>query len=104
MSDKLKAADRPAAGELLAVARQTLLSDLLPALPEEMRYQALMLANALAIAGREIAQTGGEDAAALQRLAVEIRTGQHDGDAAVYDRLLAWTRARVAVTNPKALS
>ncbi len=103
MTAKVTAADRPGGAELLALARRTLLDDLLPSLPDEKRYQALMLANALAIVGRELEQPVTEDKAALDALATEIRSGRHDGDAALYRRLLAWTEARVAITNPKAL-
>ena len=50
--------DRPDATELLAIARRTLLDELLPRLPEELRYTALMIANAMAIASREHAEIG----------------------------------------------
>lgn len=103
MSDRVRAADRPDAAELLAVARKTLLEELVPALPEEKRYQALMIANALAIAGRALAAPPAEDLAGLEALAGEIRAGQHDGDAALHARLLRWAEARTAVANPKAL-
>ena len=103
MSDKVKAADRPQCAELLAVARRTLLDELVPALPEDKRYQALMVANALAIAGRALEQPDREDPAALEVLAAAIRAGRHDGDAVVHARLLAWAMARTAITNPKAL-
>ena len=42
---------KPAAAELLEIARKTLRGDLLAALPEALRYQALMAANAIAIVG-----------------------------------------------------
>lgn len=45
--------DIPDAADLLAIARETLLDELVPALPKERRYAALMVANALAIAARE---------------------------------------------------
>ncbi len=41
------------AHELLEIARQTLLEQVLPVLPGELRYPALMIANAMAIAARE---------------------------------------------------
>lgn len=44
---------QPDAHELLDIARSTLLEQLLPALPGELRYPALMIANAMAIAARE---------------------------------------------------
>ncbi|MYN13599.1 acyl-CoA dehydrogenase [Pusillimonas sp. TS35] len=58
---------RPDAGALLAVARRTLLDTILPALPEEQRYDVLMIANAMAIAGRELAPVA-EWALAEQRM------------------------------------
>lgn len=50
--------NRPGGAELLETARETLLRELLPTLPEEQRYTALMIANAMAIAARE--QAAGE--------------------------------------------
>lgn len=46
--------DRPNSAELLAIARSRLLDELLPALPAENRYGALMVAAAMAIATREL--------------------------------------------------
>lgn len=45
--------ERPDARDLLIVAREELVKSLLPKLPDELRYQALMIANAMAIAARE---------------------------------------------------
>jgi hypothetical protein len=45
--------DIPDAADLLATAREALLSEVLPALSDERRYVARMIANALAIATRE---------------------------------------------------
>lgn len=42
------------AGELLVTAREELLRKVLPALPDGLRYEALMISNAMAIAKREI--------------------------------------------------
>lgn len=98
--------DRPDGAELLAIARRTLLDAVLPALPDTRRYDALMIANALAIAIREQQvgdefmrqdlesvfrlygmekereSTSEEMAAALEtldrRLAAEIRSGAWD--------------------------
>ena len=47
--------ERPTGGELLTIARNLLREELLPLLPEERRYDALMVANAMAIAARQIA-------------------------------------------------
>jgi hypothetical protein len=45
--------ERPAAADLLDEARRTLLEVLLPLLPQDRRYDGLMIANAMAIASRE---------------------------------------------------
>ncbi len=47
--------DRPTGEELLTIARKVLREELMPLLPEERRYDALMVANAMAIAARQIA-------------------------------------------------
>ena len=41
--------NRPYGNELLEVARRTLLDELLPLLPAEKTYEALMVANAMAM-------------------------------------------------------
>lgn len=46
--------DRPNSSELLEIARTRLLAELLPALPAENKYSALMIAAAMAIAIREL--------------------------------------------------
>jgi len=53
----------PSAAALLEIARTAILSDIAPALSEAQRYAALMAANALAIAGRDLA---AEDAGATE--------------------------------------
>ena len=118
--------DRPDGSELLAVARQTLLERIVPALPEDLRYDALMVANAIAIAAREMNQTSqaidrerealaallgaaGQDLdlAGLRRaLGRRIREGAFD-DARLHEvRAVLWdsVAARVAISNPKLLS
>lgn len=47
--------ERPDAAALLAIARTTVLEEILPALPETHRLTARMVANALGIAQRTIA-------------------------------------------------
>lgn len=49
--------ERPEAADLLDEARRSLIEALLPLLPQDRRYDALMVANAMAIASRE-AQSG----------------------------------------------
>lgn len=110
--------ERPDAQDLLATARETLLAALLPALPPHLHYEARMAANALAIAGRAIAADTGEAQAALRAflpgeaepaaaLARAIRVGafapgtpRHAEARALLDAI---TRARCAVSNPRAL-
>ena len=45
--------ERPEAADLLDEARRSLIEALLPLLPQDRRYDALMVANAMAIASRE---------------------------------------------------
>lgn len=101
----------PAGLELLRVARKTFLEELLPQLPEPARYHARMVANAIAIALRELEpevslptpQTRRED----EELARAIRGGGYDSPAQMAPlmaRLREATRARLAVSNPRILS
>jgi len=46
--------DRPTGAELLDLAREILRGDLLPELPAEKKFPALMIANAMAIAARQM--------------------------------------------------
>jgi len=125
--------EQPDALELLAVARETLLDAVLPELRGAARYQALMIANAMAIAQREIAGGGDagaserqmldtlygdaeprvdaeDDAARLarltRRLARDLRNGELDGGPQLGVRRLLRERleARLAVSNPKRLA
>jgi aminoglycoside phosphotransferase (APT) family kinase protein len=96
------AAEQPAASVLLAEARRLLLEELLPALPEDRRREARMIANAMAIGARESAafRPASPDRRAL---AAAIRAGRHDEDPALRNRLAAELLARLALSNPKAL-
>lgn len=117
----------PEAHNLLATALDTLRGELLPALPDEKRYAALMTANALAMVEREMhaADSAGEafltaagalygppgEAAAdalAQRLCADIEAGRFDADSperqAALECLKASIAARLAITNPKLLA
>ena len=123
---------QPNAADLLAIARSTLLDKLLPGLPEELRYDALMIANAMAIASREHAgadqamhaefarlqkllgetsETPAGPALATslarlnQRLASGIRAGGFDDKArkALLDHLEKTSTDELAISNPRAL-
>lgn len=61
--------DRPDGAELLDAARRHLLDELLPLLPEDRRLDVLMIANAMAIAGREMRSGDPALREALARLA-----------------------------------
>jgi hypothetical protein len=120
--------DLPAGPELLAAARAVLLDDLMPLLPAERRFDALLIANCLAVAEREAANTGwleastGELAALYgleclssaraaelwRRFAGDLRAGafedaEREGRRA---RATLWrlTTAKLRLANPKFLS
>lgn len=99
---------RPTPGELLAIARTTLL-EVAGGLDGEARFKLLMAANAMAIAERALrlgdgAVTAAEAALGDQAaLGAAIRAGAHDGDTALAERLLALAEARCRVSAPKAL-
>lgn len=114
--------DRPDAGRLLEQARRTLLQEVLDLLPANQRYSALMVANAMAIAARELEQgptvaaeeraalagflgaEEGAEAARLERhLAEAIRAGRHDAAEPLHALLSASTTRRLQIGNPKAL-
>lgn len=117
---------RPDGRELLIEARRTFKERLLPALPDDLRYDALMVINALGVAAREWATDATETAALLEsvnallgddgpapsvaeaerRLARAIRAGHFDAHThreTLLDALGALTRARLQVDNPKQL-
>jgi len=113
----------PEGAALLSVARDTLLAELLPLVQGDRRYALLMVANAMAIAARELEEgersatseldrldalygraarelhgTGLRDALkeAERELARDIRHGVFDSDAARRDSLLRQLRESVA--------
>ena len=110
--------EQPQGADLLDAARDLLLAELLPKLPEAQRFAARMVANAMAIAAREARDNGGWIAAAEARITAltgsdaahfttMIRAGAFDpgrpGHAEAAATLLAITRARCAVSAPRAL-
>ncbi len=106
--------EEPAAPDLLAIAREVLLKELLPVLPPDKAHAARMVANAMAIAGREAAQDAAWEAEALARMpgdprdfAAAIRQGLFDPGSAGHALAAALlddiTRARCAVSAPRVL-
>jgi hypothetical protein len=124
--------NQPDARELLGIARETINARILPALPEDLRYTALMIANAMAIARREIEAGAASARSELQRLrallfedapltadrpmetilaeynrrlAGEIRAGRYDSDnSTVLAHLRRTVEEKLAISNPKGLS
>lgn len=96
------ASEQPDGSVLLAEARRLTIEEFLPLLPEERRYEGRMVANAMAIAGRELSALR-PTAPELKALATAIRSGKHDSDKTLRDRLAADVLARLAISNPKGL-
>lgn len=103
---------QPDSADLLATVRQVLLDELLPLLPEGATYTARMMANALAIARRDV--VAHQDVAALARCLADwqvfsaaIEAGCCDGDqpAAISGRARLWqdALARVRLSAPRAV-
>ncbi|MBX9750032.1 MAG: DUF6285 domain-containing protein [Roseococcus sp.] len=106
--------EQPNAQDLLATARAALLDKLLPALPAHLHYEARMIANAMAIAGR----AGTVDPAPLAsrianfaedpaQFAARIRAGAYQPGSPAYAGAAAllreMVRMRASVTNPRAM-
>jgi hypothetical protein len=94
----------PGGAELLRVARAELLENLLPSLPESQRYAARMVANAMAIATREMESPSPDTSIDAGKLAAEIRAGVHDTrerSDPLLERLREITRRRLEVSNPR---
>ena len=118
----------PGAAELLKVASEVMRRVLLPTVPEERRYEALMVLRAMAIAEREIergddtdresreefemvlprSMRGGSLEVLAMHLAARIREGYYDDleeeREAVRLTILDSIRRRLAETNPRYLA
>ena len=113
--------DLPSSPALLALAREVLLSELVPLLPEERRVDALLIARCMAIAERE-AETGRspehelrllygatiETDGLLARFARELRIGafENSPDRELCARAILWrlTIAKLRQSNPEFLA
>lgn len=116
--------DDPGARDLVAIALRSFREAILPVVPADQRFTALMIANALGTAERELAAgTGAEPGLAaavggllgeagdlptlLPRLCAAIDAGRFDApdrQSALRAVLTDITLARLAVSNPKRLS
>ena len=113
--------DLPSGTALLALARDVLLRELVPLLPEERRSDALLIARCMAIVEREAEATAlpahelqvfyGADTCTdmlLRRLACELRIGafENSPDREVCARAILWrlTVAKLRQSNPEFLA
>lgn len=122
--------EQPTGSQLLETARQVLREELIPSLPADKRHAALMIANAMAIAARQMkngdsaercelaalekllglpanqVETPAALSAALsdanRRLSHAIRIGDADGRP-LHAHLLQTARHKVSESNPKYL-
>ena len=95
--------ERPDAQELLDVAREALLAIIGDVDPRH-HYTLRMVANAMAIACREIAMAPRQDTGgALWRRVLACDDADTGAQRALYGELAAATRASLAVSNPKFL-
>lgn len=110
--------DRPHGADLLEVARWSLLEEVAPTLKGRQRYIALMVANALVVAAREInevdrserawravlgqvmRQGSSRAEASLDQLVQSIRAGRHDGDATLYNALVETADVAASIWKP----
>ncbi len=96
--------------DLLETAAGVLREQVVKGLSGEARYQALMVANAIAIAARQISAAPAQDladrpaVADVVSLVDAIREGKLDGRADVCEWIVGRLRVEVGVSNPKALT
>ncbi|HJV26004.1 MAG TPA: DUF6285 domain-containing protein [Aromatoleum sp.] len=87
--------ERPLGDELLDAARSVLRDELMPALPTDKRHAALMIANALAIAARQLKNGDASERmelSALEQLLSEPFGDNGDNPAALREALVAANR------------
>lgn len=113
--------EHPDGAELLAIAREVLRKELLPLLPKDKAYEALMIANAMGIAERQLqvgsvpqAKEWAELAAFLgkdgdlpsltREFAQCIRAGELDANAEAQALLRESVLQRVRESAPKSLA
>ena len=104
--------DEPSGAALLDAARRALTEEVVPGLSGRPRYVALMVANAISIAAREIAQAGtlgdanarvlGGADGSVDELVGAIRAGRRDADPDLHAALSAAAEAAAAIWKPSA--
>ncbi|MCA8880724.1 MAG: hypothetical protein KDA73_12400 [Rhodobacteraceae bacterium] len=82
------------------------LRDAAPSLPGAGRYTALLTANAIDTARRDLAlgQRSETARAAIPAEAAAIRAGHHDDDVALYEKLHAYAAVRAWIADPTSVS
>lgn len=91
--------DKPDPPEILAAATAFLRAELLPALPADLAFKTRVLANALDLVSRQVAQPLPQDD--LADLARRIEAGEIPlADPALIDHLWTTTLAKLAVDQP----
>jgi hypothetical protein len=105
--------DEPSGAALIEAARRALTEEVVPGLTGRPRYVALMVANALGIAAREIGEGAslagaaagvlgeGEAAEALDGLVREIRDGRRDADPPLHAALTRQAEVAAGVWKPR---
>ena len=107
-------ADKPTADELLMEVLRSLKEDILPGLEGKQRFTGLMMANALGIARREIANEARRSAlldSGLSGLGIGgpadavrgLRQARLGGRQDLYDLLLEDAELRTAIASPQAM-
>jgi hypothetical protein len=95
--------DHPDAAGLIAAARACFAAEIQPFLRDDLRLTGLMIANALAIAEREL-RAPPQGLLDAWPLVHALRAGSHDDDPALHARLVADARERLSVANPRYLN
>ena len=95
----MSAMELPEAADLLAIARTTLLDEIIPALTGDARFKALMVANAMAIAGRAAHTDPIDDIPNASLICANVRAGKHDDDQYLANKLLAHAEARCRISS-----
>jgi hypothetical protein len=120
--------DKPQADDLLKIAESTFMQEILPYIPADRKYTALMIANAMRIAARQFNENETDEIEALTKLlgyldvsdypdtllklnkkfAAAIRTGAfapgNAGHSKARQHLLSCVQNRLTEVNPKALN
>lgn len=95
----MSAMELPEAADLLAIARTTLLNEIIPTLSGDARFKALMVANAMAIAARAAQFPPIDVIPNASLICANVRAGKHDDDHALANLLLTHAEARCRISS-----